>query len=84
MVCSKTIRGSKVPGTWDRGLLDERARYGGELQVLSAAKSSLCGCVEGIGGEKGMSKIKAADDRCPEVVIGTVHRREVEMRIAWQ
>ena len=26
-----------------------------------------------------MSKIKAADDRCPEVVIGTVHRREVEM-----
>ena len=29
-----------------------------------------------------MSKIKAADDRCPEVVIGTVHRREVEMRMS--
>ena len=49
MVCGKTIGGGKVPGTWDRGLLDERARCGGELQVLSAAKSSLCGCFEGIG-----------------------------------
>ena len=29
-----------------------------------------------------MSKIKAADDRCPEVVIGRVHRREVEMRVS--
>ena len=30
-----------------------------------------------------MSKIKAADDRCPEVVIGTVHRRrEVEVRVS--
>lgn len=39
---ARLIRGGKVPGKWDRGLLDERARYGGELQVLSAAKSSLC------------------------------------------
>lgn len=29
-----------------------------------------------------MSKIKAADDRCPEVVIGRVHGREVEMRMS--